>query len=110
MSDTPRTEAARIEYANWKAQVQPCQPPSSVVLDGWDFARILERQLAKAQADLKKMRAAFETSSTSEENRLRAEVERMQPVVDAARDEILGGSIPGALEKAVRDYEAKEKQ
>jgi hypothetical protein len=31
-----------------------------------DYA-VLERQLAKAQADLKKMRAAFETSSTSEE-------------------------------------------
>lgn len=46
---TPRTDAARLKYADYKARLLgefPAHP------DGWNFARILETELQAARAEL----------------------------------------------------------
>ena len=46
-SDTPRVDAARQAYADWKCGELPINPEHP---DGWNFARQLERDLAAANA------------------------------------------------------------
>jgi hypothetical protein len=116
MSDTPRTDAEAffvLDANEMFPREHNHEPDGTYVSSG--FARSLERQLAEAQAEI-------EADDRNAQgfldliHKLEATIERMKPVVLAAREmkrdyREVDGFGPGATNiffEAVGDYEAKE--